>query len=89
MPKPNRDARVIAAALEADAAGRRSIRAIQRAYRDPVSPCAGCSKAAHCGVGLACEAFKQYFLSGRETVAPRQPSAEIYRAIFGGPHGER
>jgi hypothetical protein len=55
---------------------------------EDVGPCAGCSKAAQCAAKeLACAAFA-LFADGagakRYALAPRQPTAERYKRIFGG-----
>jgi hypothetical protein len=48
------------------------------------SPCDGCPHVARCREGLACTAMRVFVSSGRvSAVAPRQPSAEIYRQLYG------
>ncbi len=50
-------------------------------------PCPECPKASRCAAGgFACEQFALFTRFGgdkRWRVAPRQPSAEIYRRLFG------
>ena len=53
---------------------------------DAPGPCAGCRHAPACATGLACEAFALFVhLAGerRWQSAPRVPTREIYRRIFG------
>jgi len=45
------------------------------------APCDTCRHAADCGPGLACEALRVFVENGRCTLAARQPSREIARAI--------
>jgi hypothetical protein len=48
-----------------------------------VGPCEGCHQRERCRVGLACVSLALFVETGRfSAVAPRQPSAAIYRRLF-------
>ena len=50
-----------------------------------LEPCLGCEHRARCRSGLACAAFQSYYNFGgrRWRKMPREPSAKMFKKIFG------